>query len=409
MTMIGFPPHPADRWSLATWQNAPANRWSFQHVREVVPTARVSRGTGAAAPLPQAAGLDDEQTVWRLEGRWSTVAEVIEDTYTDGFLVLHRGQVVTERYPSGMPADRPHILMSVSKSVVGCLVGILADEGAVDVHSVVETYVPELAASGYAGATVQDVLDMRSGVTFSETYLDPTAEVRLLEQVIGWAPRTIPDLPTSMYDYLATLTAGRTHGAEFEYRSCETDILAWICERATGTRLPELLSAKIWSKLGCEQDMDAAVDPAGAVFADGGLSATLRDLGRFGQMLLDGGVAQGRPVDRGQPGRRHRHPGRLRPVRQRQLAARRRVPQPVLAARRPRGAAVPGHPRPDGLGGAGPRARRGQAVVLAAPAGAGLPAGHDGRRRHDRLPAQPGRRVGLIPGARSPAAQPEVR
>ena len=171
-----------------------------------------------------------------------------------------------------------------------------ADEGAIDVLTAVDAYVPELAGSGYRGATVQDVLDMRSGVRFSETYLDPAAEVRLLEQVIGWAPRTAPDLPTSMYEYLATLTAGRAHGAAFEYRSCETDILGWVCERATGTRLPDLLSARIWSRLGCEQDMDAAVDPAGAVFADGGLSATLRDLGRFGQMLLDGGVAQGRPV-----------------------------------------------------------------------------------------------------------------
>ena len=296
MTMIGFPPDPADRWSLATWQNAPTNRWSFQHIREVVPTARVSRGPGPAAPLPMGAGFDGDQSVWRLDGHWSTVSEVIEETYTDGFLVLHRGRIVTELYPGGMPADRTHILMSVSKSVVGCLVGILADEGVIDLRAAVEAYVPELAGGGYAGATVQDVLDMRSGVTFSETYLDPTAEVRLLEQVIGWAPRTAPDLPTSMYEYLATLTAGRAHGAAFEYRSCETDILGWVCERATGTRLPDLLSARIWSRLGCEQDMDAAVDPAGAVFADGGLSATLRDLGRFGQMLLDGGVAQGRPV-----------------------------------------------------------------------------------------------------------------
>lgn len=296
MTMIGFPPVPADRWSLATWQNAPANRWSFQHIREVVPTARVSRGATPSLPLPMAGGFDAEQSVWRLEGHWSTVADVLADTQTDGFLVLHRGQVVTEQYPEGMPADRPHILMSVSKSVVGCLVGILAGEGSIDVLTAVDVYVPELAGSGYRGATVQDVLDMRSGVAFSETYLDPTAEVRLLEQVIGWAPRTDPALPTSMYEYLATLKADRAHGSAFEYRSCETDILGWICERATGTRLPDLLSSRIWSKLGCEQDMDAAVDPAGAVFADGGLSATLRDLGRFGQMLLAGGVAHGRQV-----------------------------------------------------------------------------------------------------------------
>jgi hypothetical protein len=96
MTMIGFPPDPADRWSLATWQNAPANRWSFQHIREVVPTARVSRGSAPAMPLPMAGGFDAEQSVWRLDGRWSTVAQVIADTYTDGFLVLHRGQLVTE-------------------------------------------------------------------------------------------------------------------------------------------------------------------------------------------------------------------------------------------------------------------------------------------------------------------------
>ena len=296
MTMIGFPPDPADRWSLATWQNAPTNRWSFQHVREVVPTARVSRGSGPAVPLPMAPGFDAEQSVWRLDGRWSTVAEVLGGTETDGFLVLHRGHVVAEQYPGGMPPDRTHLLMSVSKSVVGCLVGILVEEGAIDVRSTVDRYIPELASSGYQGATVQDVLDMRSGVAFSETYLDPTAEVRLLEQVVGWAPRTDPDLPTSMYEYLATLKADRAHGASFEYRSCETDILGWVCERATGTRLPDLLSAKLWSLLGCEQDMDAAVDPAGAVFADGGLCATLRDLGRFGQMLLSGGVANGRQV-----------------------------------------------------------------------------------------------------------------
>ncbi len=131
--------------------------------------------------------------------------EILDDTYTDGFLVLQDGQVVTEQYPGGMPADRTHMLMSVSKSLIGCVVGILADAGAIDVTAAVDYYVPELAGSGYRGATVRDVLDMRSGIAFSEEYLIPAAEVRLLEQVIGWAPRTRPGLPTSMYDYLATL------------------------------------------------------------------------------------------------------------------------------------------------------------------------------------------------------------
>ena len=118
-----------------------------------------------------------------------------------------------------------------------------------------------------------------------------------------------------MYEYLATLQANRPHGTAFEYRSCETDILGWVCERASGVRMPELLSTLIWSRIGAEQDMDAAVDPAGAVFHDGGLAATLRDLGRFGQMLLDGGAVGGEQVvpavvDRRQPGRRRPIPGR---------------------------------------------------------------------------------------------------
>ena len=296
MTMIGFPPALDDRWSLANWQHAPHNRWAFQHLREVVPTARVGRGSTVAQPFPVASPLDEQQVVWRFDGSSGTVAEVLADTFTDGFLVLQDGKLVTEHYPSGMSPDRTHVMMSVSKSVVGCVVGMLAGSGALDVTAAVDYYIPELALAGYRGATIQDVLDMRSGISFSEEYLKPDAEVRLLEQVIGWAPREQLVLPTSMYEYLATLQANRPHGTAFEYRSCETDILGWVCERASGIRMPELLSTLIWSRIGAEQDMDAAVDPAGAVFHDGGLAATLRDLGRFGQMLLDGGAVGGEQV-----------------------------------------------------------------------------------------------------------------
>lgn len=295
MTMIGFPPALDARWSLSNWQNAPHNRWAFQHLREVVPTARVSRGS-AAHSLTAGPGLDQQQVLRRLNGSSGTVADVLADTFTDGFLVLHDGKVVAEQYPSGMSPDRTHVLMSVSKSLIGCIVALLAADGVLDLTTAVDLYVPELAVSGYRGATVQDVLDMRSGIFFSEEYLLPDAEVRLLEQVIGWAPREQLGLPTSMYEYLTTLVANRPHGTAFEYRSCETDILGWVCERASGIRMPELLSRMIWTRIGAEQDMDAAVDPAGAVFHDGGLAATLRDIGRFGQMLLDGGTAGGEQV-----------------------------------------------------------------------------------------------------------------
>jgi CubicO group peptidase (beta-lactamase class C family) len=291
VVMQGFPPPPEQRVSLDNWQLPPYNQWSFHHVREVVPTARVARGTGQPLPLPAAEAPVGELPVVRTNGSASTVAEIMATTATDGWLVLSRGRVLAEEYPGPMPPDATHLLMSVTKSFVGCVTGILAGQGVLDVAKPLTTYVPELAASGYDGAAVRDILDMRSGISFSEDYLDPSAEVRVLEEVIGWRPRGATPVPTAMYDYLQTLTAAGSHGGPFSYRSCETDVLGWVCERAAGQRMPELMSEVLWSKLGVEHDADLAVDPAGAAMHDGGLSTTLRDLARFGQMLLQDGAA----------------------------------------------------------------------------------------------------------------------
>jgi CubicO group peptidase (beta-lactamase class C family) len=291
--MSGFPPAADDRWTLEHWQFAPVNRWAFQHVREIVPTARVARSPLGPRELAPGAAVDLSLPVTRIDGSTGTAADVLDETYTDGFLVLSDGRVVAEHYFTGMAPDTPHLLMSVSKSIVSAVCAVLVDRGQLDVEAPLTTYVPEFAESGYAGATVRHLLDMRSGIAFSEDYLDVDAEVRQLEQVIGWAPRRNPDLPHSLYEWLATLKAKSEHGGAFEYRSCETDVLGWVCERASGVRMPELLAGLIWSPLRTEFDMDAGVDSAGAVLHDGGLVGCVRDLGRFGQMLADNGRVPG--------------------------------------------------------------------------------------------------------------------
>ena len=116
-------------------------------------------------------------------------------------------------------------------------------QGVLDVEEAVTAYVPELALSGYRGATVRHLLDMRSGIAFSEDYLDPDAEVRVLEQAVGWAPRRSPHVPTTLRQFLRTLRQARPHGGSFDYRSCETDILGWVCEAAAHQRFPQLASA----------------------------------------------------------------------------------------------------------------------------------------------------------------------
>jgi CubicO group peptidase (beta-lactamase class C family) len=291
VVMQGFPPPPDQRVTLANWQTPPYNRWAFQHVREVVPTARVSRGPGPVSEVPADLLAGADLPVRRVDGRVTPLAAVVEDTYTDGILVLNGGRIALEQYLNGMRADSTHLLMSVTKSFVSCVTGVLTDRGMLDAEAPMSAYVPELETSGYAGATTRHVLDMRSGIAFSEDYLNPHAEVRVLEEAVGWRPRLLHHLPSGMYDYLLTLGKNGDHGGPFEYRSCETDVLGWVCERVSGARMPELVSDLLWSRLGVERDADFAVDSSGAAMHDAGLNTTLRDLGRFGQMLLDRGRA----------------------------------------------------------------------------------------------------------------------
>src|SRR5262249_34834501 len=156
------------------------SRWAFRHMREIIPSQPIpAAGPGEVAPLPAASRPLPDPPVWRLDGSMATAAEVFADTHTDALVVLHAGHLVAERYDDGMTAATPHLLMSVSKSLVGCVAGVLADRGRLDPAAPVTAYVPEAESSGYAGATIRRLLDMRTGVAFRETYTELDAEVRV--------------------------------------------------------------------------------------------------------------------------------------------------------------------------------------------------------------------------------------
>jgi CubicO group peptidase (beta-lactamase class C family) len=295
--MAGFPPEPESRVTLANWQEPPYNRWSFQHVREVIPTQPIPRGPGPTSDLvaQDAPGLD-EVAVRCLGDRTSSFAEVMARTWTDAVLVLHDGRLVLERYTDQMEPPTAHLLMSVTKSVVGCVTGILADQGLLDVDAPATRYVPELAESGYRGATVRQLLDMRTGVAFREEYTNPDAEVRLMERHMGWRPGPEAEQAGGLYAYLLTLDRAGAHGGRFVYRSADTDVLGWVCERAADTRMADLISLLIWQPMGAEFDANITCDWVGSAVHDGGLSARARDVARFGQLLLDDGRARDRPV-----------------------------------------------------------------------------------------------------------------
>lgn len=242
--------------------------------------------------LPAATSTIDEVAVPLRYGHGHrNVGDIMAMTATDGWMFTHRGVVLREEYSDGMAAHSPHLLMSVSKSLVGSVAGSLAASGLLNVDSPAMAYVPALGASGYAGATVRHLLDMRSGIAFSEDYMDSDADVRVLEQAISWAPRRNPDVPGTLFDFLLSLKQKSPHGGPFEYRSCESDVLGWVCEAAAGVRMPALMSELLWSRLGAEFDANIGVDSVGTGMFDGGISVALRDLVRFGAMILREGTS----------------------------------------------------------------------------------------------------------------------
>jgi CubicO group peptidase (beta-lactamase class C family) len=281
------------------WDRPPWNRWSFQHVRELLPTAEVWRGNGPTSLLPQLpmdlGGIEFE----RVDGVATTLETFLDDTYTDGFLVLHRGRIVCERYFNGMNERTLHLSQSVAKSVTAAAAGCLVAKGVLDPTAQVTHYLPELGATAYQGAALQQVLDMTSGVRFNEDYTDPYSDIGRSDVASGWkpAPADAKNFPEHMWDLILSLNIlERPHGDLFTYRSIETDVLAFCMERAAGRRLRELVSEFLWQPMGADESACFTVDRAGYALADGGLNATLRDYARFGALYLREGEFNGRQI-----------------------------------------------------------------------------------------------------------------
>lgn len=170
----GFPPSSGGQVDLTNWRKPPFNQWSFTHVREIVPTAEIaSRETGHL--LPPEAPVEFGGMQVNHAGASRRFHDVLLETDTDGLAVLHRGMLVCEYYGPTMSRRTPHILMSVSKSILGLLAGILVEKRLIDLNSKVTDWIPELTSTAYARASLRDFLDMRVGVKFSETTRPPLA------------------------------------------------------------------------------------------------------------------------------------------------------------------------------------------------------------------------------------------
>jgi len=275
--MTRFPVPASEQVTLANWRTAPFSRWAFHHVREIVPSADIPHDPAAVMALPEAPQRLD-------------LGDFLEATDTDGLLVLHRGRIAFEHYAHGMKAEHPHILMSVTKSMLGLLAGILAARGILDLEKDVASVVPELASTGFRGASIRQLLDMRSGIAFEEDYLATSGPIVEYRKATGWNPLQAGETASDLRSFFGTLTGtDGPHGGIFRYISPNTDLLGWVIERAAGRRYVDLMSELLWKPCGAERSAYITVDRLGAPRCAGGMCVTLRDLGRVGQMLLEGG------------------------------------------------------------------------------------------------------------------------
>lgn len=276
--MQGFPP-PADKQVNA--RNAmtmPYIRWTFRHTRERAPTAGL-RHSNSPLRLPEGTPLDLNQVMFKADGESLSVAEYLQRTFTDGFMVLHEGRVVAEGYYDGFSRHDTHIWASMTKSVTGLLAGVLIEQGLLDPRRKLARYVPELEGTPFGEATVQENLDMEVAVTYPEA-IPPDLG---LFAAVGVIPRQ-DGMPDSIYDFLRVPSETENPDKVWFYQNGSAEAVAWAIRKVANERWSELVSRHIWSRF-ADDDAYVLVDRLMTEMASGGMNATLSDTARFAETV----------------------------------------------------------------------------------------------------------------------------
>lgn len=261
---------------------------TFRSMQSLYPTRPVLRGE-VVYPLHRSADIAPCYTV---EGVQQDVTAFMQRNAVTGALVLHGDDIVLERYAQGNDENTRWTSFSVAKSIASTLVMAAVHEGAISsLHDPVVLYVPALKGSGYDGVTVEQVLNMCSGVRWDETYRDPQSDRRAMFTA------QLSLKSGSILQVLRQLPRVYTPGSVFNYSTGESFLQAEIVRAATGMPAATYLSQKVWQPMGMEQDAFWQLDSdEGIEIASSGFGATLRDYGRFGRFIAKGGEINGQAV-----------------------------------------------------------------------------------------------------------------
>lgn len=273
----------AMRWQ---WLNPEINSFTFRDTDQVFESRPVAR-SGSVWDLPHGPAM--AMPAIEFGGGTRGYDRFAEDTFTNALLVIRDGTIVFEDYRNRSDAATRFISFSMAKTITAMLVGIALEQGKIaSLDDPVTKYLPELAGTGYEGATIRQVMQMRSGVDYQERYDfgdHPSFAGRLHEQAIVLNRMRFAE------GALETKRANAP-GSSFNYSTLDTFVIGWVLERATGMELAPYTERYLWGPLGAEADGFWLADGppgAGRELSGMGFNATLRDFGRLGQLMLDGG------------------------------------------------------------------------------------------------------------------------
>jgi CubicO group peptidase (beta-lactamase class C family) len=263
---------------------------TFRNIDRLFPTRAVKRGN-RVHPLP---ATDRPLTNVRFKSAGSDydLYDYVSLNRVSGLLVIKNGKIALEIYQMGNHEHTRWMSMSVVKSITATLIGTAIKDGHIrNIDDPVTRYLSELSGSAYEGVSVRHLLQMASGVGWDETYTNPGSDRRRMLQIQE------TQRPGGVLALMAKLPRAAAPGTRWNYSTGETHVAGALLRAAVRKPLAEYLSEKIWSKFGMESDATWWLEsPAGLEVGGSGLSATLRDYGRFGLFLVEGGKAGGEQI-----------------------------------------------------------------------------------------------------------------
>jgi CubicO group peptidase (beta-lactamase class C family) len=263
---------------------------TFEHSDTLFPVNRVPRGAAVRPLTPASTPLKNVH--FQSRGQPYDLFDYLADNRVAGLLVLKNGKVALEDYELGAGPDTRWISFSMAKSVASTLVGAALKQGLIaSLDDPLTRYLPQLKGGPYDGVSVRNIMQMASGVKWNETYTDPHSDRRKLLE------KQLAQKPGSIVAYMNTLSRAGPPGSIWTYSTGESFMVGALLEAATHKSLATYLSETMWSRLGMEHDATWWLEsPGGMGLAGSGLGATLRDYGRFGLLVQQDGVIDGKQI-----------------------------------------------------------------------------------------------------------------